>query len=48
MNGFCQLKNDKKASPLIEEALLVVLGLICILLILGIISGIFDWIFEIL
>ncbi|MFX1250471.1 MAG: hypothetical protein ACFFCZ_02555 [Promethearchaeota archaeon] len=48
MNLIHWLKNDKKASPLIEEALLVALGLICILLILGVISGIFDWIFEIL
>ncbi|MFX0064309.1 MAG: hypothetical protein ACFFC7_19220 [Candidatus Hermodarchaeota archaeon] len=39
---------DQRGSPLIEEALLVVLGLICILLLLGVLTGFFDWIWNLI
>ncbi|MFX0065639.1 MAG: hypothetical protein ACFFC7_25990 [Candidatus Hermodarchaeota archaeon] len=42
------LIKDNRGSPLIEEALLVVLGLICILLLLGVLTGFFDWIWALI
>ncbi|MFX0094486.1 MAG: hypothetical protein ACFFBD_22300 [Candidatus Hodarchaeota archaeon] len=41
-----QFMKDKRGSPLVEEALLIALGLLCILLLLGAFTGFFDWIWS--
>ncbi|MFX0062697.1 MAG: hypothetical protein ACFFC7_11005 [Candidatus Hermodarchaeota archaeon] len=33
---------DQRASPLVEEALLIVIGLMCIVLLLGVIFGLLE------
>ena len=41
-------KNFKKrrASPLVEEGILIGLGIFCFLLLLGVITGVLDWFME--
>lgn len=45
-NLFSRLKNDKRGSPLVEEGILIGLGLFGFLLIFSIVTGILDWLLE--
>ena len=41
-----RLKKDKRGSPLVEEGILIGLGLFGFLLIFSIVTGILDWLLE--
>ena len=45
-NTLNSLLKDKRGSPVVEEGLLIGIAIIGILIFLGLIFGIFDWINE--
>lgn len=38
--------NDRRGSPLVEEGVLIGLGLFCFLLLIGVVTGLMDWFLE--
>ena len=44
--NIIRFKKDKRGSPLVEEGILIGLGLFGFLLIFSIVTGILDWLLE--
>ncbi|MFX0091329.1 MAG: hypothetical protein ACFFBD_06155 [Candidatus Hodarchaeota archaeon] len=42
---FKQLIKDRRASPLVEQLIIIAVGFLILLILLGFATGVFDWIF---
>ncbi|MFX0065804.1 MAG: hypothetical protein ACFFC7_26825 [Candidatus Hermodarchaeota archaeon] len=39
--------SDRRASPLVEQLIIIAVGFLILLILLGFVTGVFDWIFEV-
>ncbi|MFX0067407.1 MAG: hypothetical protein ACFFC7_35240 [Candidatus Hermodarchaeota archaeon] len=42
-----RLTKDRRASPLVEQLIIIAVGFLILLILLGFVTGVFDWIFEV-
>ncbi|MFX1537800.1 MAG: hypothetical protein ACFFDI_26720 [Promethearchaeota archaeon] len=38
---------DRRGSPLVEQLIIIAVGFLILLILLGFVTGVFDWIFEV-
>ncbi|MFX0063569.1 MAG: hypothetical protein ACFFC7_15455 [Candidatus Hermodarchaeota archaeon] len=42
-----KLLKDRRGSPLVEQLIIIAVGFLILLILLGFVTGVFDWIFEV-
>ncbi|MFX1250387.1 MAG: hypothetical protein ACFFCZ_02085 [Promethearchaeota archaeon] len=42
-----RILKDRRGSPLVEQLIIIAVGFLILLILLGFVTGVFDWIFEV-